>query len=131
MNSGCGNQTVENVRSPKNFKLPSDTTLYSPGLRKATSDQEDNLIEKISNFVENIRLENNRRSVSSGGDMRRVIEQRKNGHSTPLPPASNLAHSSRQQRNVHGEHAGDTSTQDPGHMVDQLLVQVREIQGQG
>ena len=41
------------------FKSPSDTTLYSPGFRKANSD-EVVLIEKISAFVESIRLDSNR-----------------------------------------------------------------------
>ena len=53
------------------LKSPSDTTLYSPGLRKANIEQNveggDNLIiEKISTFVDNIRL--NDRSGRSGKD---------------------------------------------------------------
>ena len=42
-------------------KSPSDTIIYSPGLRKLNSD-EVTLIEKISNFVESIRLDGSRSS---------------------------------------------------------------------
>ena len=51
-------------------KSPSDTTTYSPGLRKAVSD-EISVVDKISNFIEGIRLGNNRRS-SEAGDTRQV-----------------------------------------------------------
>ena len=51
---------ITNVQSTKpfvqSFKSPSDTTIYSPGLRKA-SNEDVSLIEKISNFVESIRLD--------------------------------------------------------------------------
>ena len=42
-----------------NCKSPSDTTLYSPGLRMANvnSNDEISIIDKISNFVENIRID--------------------------------------------------------------------------
>ena len=68
---------------PKLFKSPSDMTLYSPGLRRANSN-EINIIDKISNFVENIRLDTNKSNrdfqsaqhdkpgSSSGCDTRRV-----------------------------------------------------------
>ena len=50
------------------IKSPSDTTLYTPGLRKST-DQE-LALNQISNFVENIRLEqNNRRQTPSAAAM--------------------------------------------------------------
>ena len=41
-------------------KSPSDTTIYSPGLRKA-SKEDVSLIEKISNFVESIKLDGKNR----------------------------------------------------------------------
>ena len=41
-------------------KSPSDTTIYSPGLRKM-SNEDISLIEKISNFVESIRLDGKNR----------------------------------------------------------------------
>ena len=41
------------------FKSPFDTTIYSPGLRRA-SNEDVSLIEKISNFVESIRLDSRR-----------------------------------------------------------------------
>ena len=44
-------------------KSPSDTTLYSPGLRKA-SQNDIALIEKISNFVESIHLDSNKAAAS-------------------------------------------------------------------
>ena len=50
-------------------KSPSDTTIYSPGLRKVNR-QDVSLIEKISNFVESIRLED--RNSNSHQRSRRV-----------------------------------------------------------
>ena len=44
------------VNQPFLVKSPSDTTLYSPGLRKVNN-EDVTLIEKISNFVESIWLE--------------------------------------------------------------------------
>ena len=41
-------------------KSPSDTTIYTPGLRKM-SNEDISLIEKISNFVESIRLDGKNR----------------------------------------------------------------------
>ena len=44
------------VKSPNLVKSPSDTTIYTPGLRRI-SNEDVSLIEKISNFVESIRLD--------------------------------------------------------------------------
>ena len=55
---------TETPVKPCNFKSPSDTTLYSPGLHKANHEFDLNAVEKISNFVENIRLDNNRKDRS-------------------------------------------------------------------
>ena len=41
-------------------KSPSDTTIYTPGLRRM-SNEEVSLIEKISDFVESIRLDGKNR----------------------------------------------------------------------
>ena len=45
------------------IKSPSDTTLFSPGLRKATNKDDLTMIEKISKFVEGIRLDSNRAAM--------------------------------------------------------------------
>ena len=73
--------------TPLTFKSPSDTTLYSPGLRKA-NEIETNVIDHISNFVEKIRLDSNRvsrKSAESTEDSRRV-ERRSTG--SPFPGSS-------------------------------------------
>ena len=58
-------QHLHQNQNRKIVKSPSDTTIYSPGLRKAGQrDGGDYAIEKISNFVENIRLDNNRKSAN-------------------------------------------------------------------
>ena len=63
-------QNVQNIQADStpirlirdiNFKSPSDTTIYSPGLRKVNS-EDVSLIEKISNFVESIKLDMKRSS---------------------------------------------------------------------
>ena len=68
-NNGRINVTPSrNIRAPQRkelMKLPSDTTLYAPALKKASENKHtDQLMEKISNFVESIRLE----TVQRGND---------------------------------------------------------------
>ena len=63
-----GNHNATQVKSP------SDTTLYAPALRKAKIDS-DIMINKISDFVEAIRMEGDRekgREVSTGGEVSRA-----------------------------------------------------------
>ena len=60
------NEKLVSGENPPGFKSPSDTTIYSPGLRRA-SNEDISLIEKISNFVESIRIDE-RRSRSTGKD---------------------------------------------------------------
>ena len=59
--SKTGNQDMPNRKSALVIKSPSDTTIYSPGLRKLScsnqSDYDNNVIEKISNFVDSIRID--------------------------------------------------------------------------
>ena len=58
---------IVNRATPIGLKSPSDTTIYSPGVRKASSggcDTESALIGKISNFVEGIRLDSNRNAAT-------------------------------------------------------------------
>ena len=55
-----------NMNSQLIHKSPSDTTLYSPGLRKTNDNAEAAIIDKISDFVENICLDNNRKERRSG-----------------------------------------------------------------
>ena len=65
VNEGVKNTPVQvSARnSPHVFKSPSDTTIYTPGLRKACNESEElSLIEKISNFVESIHLDGKRSS---------------------------------------------------------------------
>ena len=76
------------------IKSPSDTTIYAPGLNKqcqfANDTNNTNMIQRISNFVENVRLENAtgetpRRQVIDTGvrQQLRMVEQ------TNPPPARN------------------------------------------
>ena len=43
------------ARNPEQAKSPSDTTLYTPTLKKGRDNNE--ILNKITNFVESIRLE--------------------------------------------------------------------------
>ena len=48
---------------PPLIKSPSDTTIYSPGLRKECSNSDEiSIIDKISNFVESIRIDGKKSS---------------------------------------------------------------------
>ena len=67
------------------IKSPSDTTIYTPALKKGR--EQDNLINKISNFVESIRLESQRNSPAEQ-DTRNVIHQNRDVEHTSDPPAT-------------------------------------------
>ena len=112
-------KTVTPVTKDKGqlVKSPSDTTLYLPGLHKANN-EDVSLIEKISNFVESIRLDSNRNalrkdkgrdscapSTSRKGDYRRVDQQE-------------LPHS--------GKYVADRYS-DPDLVADQLIMQAEKF----
>ena len=58
-NANSQNNNDQGNVQPRVFKSSSDTTLYTPGLKKI-SNSDASLIEKISNFVESITLEDKR-----------------------------------------------------------------------
>ena len=65
------NRNIPQSPNTNKLKSPSDTTIYIPGLKKAiASDGHENinLIDRISNFVENVRLE------TTGTPRRQVID---------------------------------------------------------
>ena len=107
-----------NVKSPKTnaIKSPSDTTIYSPALRRA-SNEDVSLMEKISNFVESIRLDHhrkdNRKDRMSGQGMQstsadtRWIERRRDRSTT--------------------DDSVDSHQSGPECITDQLLVQAEKF----
>ena len=69
------NQGKHKANVPEKIKSPSDTTLYNPALKRAAC--ADDIIDKISNFVESIRIEsemgregNTRRDGTPGASVR-------------------------------------------------------------
>ena len=124
MNSGevakMTNQKQSIQVTPKNFKSPSDMTLYSPGLRKAT-ENEVNLIDKISNFVEGVRLDSNKSArdrtqmkqsqVKSGGDTRKIKRSDRSTDYLATPRCS---------------HEPDDNEQS-SQLTDQLLMQAEKF----
>ena len=116
VNTPCG-QGQSNVHTPcgqdRNrmqmqpiIKSPSDTTIYSPGLRKVNDDAM--LIEKISNFVESICLDSKRSASSKRGTL--MSSMLKNNNNTPT----------QDRRNVE-------ERVQPSTVADQLLVQVEKF----
>ena len=119
------------------IKSPSDTTIYSPGLRRIS--QDDALINKISNFVESMRIESSCGRTSSdrsgekcsqdqplalaetpSGDHRNV-ENSKSGGGQSRSRDSSAGTSSPQQRH-------DTiEPPQPERIVNQLLVQAEKF----
>ena len=99
-------------RSPL-FKSPSDTTIYSPGLRKVGQDV--SAIDRISNFVENMHLE----SAKSGKAMDAIV-----AHYSSDSRASQTPATGGDRRCV--EH----QKQDEPHsskIADQLLIQAERF----
>ena len=73
------------------FKSPSDMTIYSPGLRKIMQDEENNIaiIDKISNFVEWIRIDNDRNSAQIRSSSH-VNGQQSTGCSSTTPKSATV-----------------------------------------
>ena len=126
-------------RSP--FKSPSDTTIYSPGLKKGIAnnvlnmvrDHDDVDINNISNFVERIRI-NDRLDHSSGSCSRRSpVRASPLNDVTPVRGGDtrHVEHSSRKsqlsqssgQRKVQQQHNPD----DTDRVTEQLLVQAERF----
>ena len=105
------------------FKSPSDTNIYSPGLRK--TNDESNIIDKISNFVESIRLD------SRGS--RRIDRDHDNG--VPLQGSSDTRciesrDCDQEQPNrdrSRGQHSQACNDSSPDRIADQLLVQAERF----
>ena len=162
-NEGLSNNVVRNhtesysKSSPKAMvaravapaiKSPSDTTIYSPGLRKASNDI--TLIDKISNFVESIRLDNNR--TSDQNSARSQHNRRQAGdvsHRTPLSrspmlndvrrveharPSTSGPNNGRYLSNNKSpgasggtEYDSPSNARDPDRVADQLVVQAEKF----
>ena len=76
-----GHRPSQGVRDTQRIRSPSDTTLYAPALKLIDGKGGENeIIDKISNFVESIRFEQSGKSPISEkrgqGDLRRVIQGR-------------------------------------------------------
>ena len=103
---------------PKPFKSPSDTTIYSPGLRKANTTlcNEDNaLINKITNFVESI-------CISSLGNSKGEGHHRTNDGSTCTTPDSRRVVDHHRLHTDEGE-TSLVAEEEANKTSDQLLVQ--------
>ena len=130
--------TRQNQNPVRLIKSPSDMTIYTPALRKA--DNEDvKLIEKISNFVESIRLDD-RRHRSGSGD-KRDGHGRRNTMEGSSQSQSIEREDVRQVEHAHRNRSGHSRDRDTGHrhsselskspvqaeqgdqIADQLLVQ--------
>ena len=127
-------------------KSPSDTTLYSPGLRKA-SQNDIALIEKISNFVESIRLDSNKAATSRTqtpvGDVRRIEHAttgssgNRDHHRHELAyPSTSKQGGGDHERGGDRDHVQERQSRerdrelvDPGRITDQLLVQAERFKG--
>ena len=115
------------VKSPGNkttqhgFKSPSDTTIYSPGLRKIASPNSATIIDKISNFVEGIRLEERRRSIITPPNVNaNQVEPGTSGTSSRTVKLKDT-------RKVEHRNREECDKEDPDRITDQLLVQAEKF----
>ena len=100
----------------KMLKSPSDTTLYSPGLMRAgcTDINNHTVIEKISNFVDNIRLDSGRDGSNSA----------KSRHQSAANSATRHTQQPQQRQPVLREDNPDT---DGEGVTEQLLLQAEKF----
>ena len=106
------------------FKSPSDTTIYSPGLRKISKlNEEASIIEKISNFVENIRLDSGRgKSTKTTSRDLSELSTSISGKVTPVTGGQSRGDMCR----IVSDEEPNCST-DAGHVTDQLLIQAEKF----
>ena len=140
----------EMVRTQRVFKSPSDTTIYSPVLRKVFN-KDVSLIEKISNFVESIRIDTCRDrtrdipdipttpAIKTTGDKTQVTlgemlnnssdETFASDTSTPCQDVRCVEHgsTSRISKSTRNNHNAMDSPPDGKQVADQLLVQAEKF----
>ena len=119
----------------KTFKSPSDTTIYSPALRKVNS-EDIALIDKISNFVESIKLDSRRDHLHM--DNRSASQMAPPGRYHVSPSTLH------KQRSPFNRNSGDdvrrvepcstgrtkednTTARSPGGVADHLVVQAKKF----
>ena len=125
-------QGVSSVSKPSNhtpqvrnlIKSPSDTTLYTPGLQKGNANSLINGvsdIEKISNFVESIRIDNSTNSGrhSNKQKMRTPEFSKKVPDRTPSTSAA-------RSKQIHDAHQKEDE-QDAERDADQLILQAENF----
>ena len=110
-------------RTHQIIKSPSDTTLYSPGLRKANNyaNGETNAIEKISTFVDNMRI------TQHSGDARSTSRNRS---AEERFPNNNLQDTRRSTTATYDRDSGSSkqpASVDSEKTTDQLLVQAEKF----
>ena len=111
------NNRCSQVKSPNNnrsqIKSPSDTTLYSPGLRRINETNiDDCMVNKISNFVENIRI----RGGSSRASPAEASGDRRGNHTVTAGSSNRDSRDDPQREILQGERA-----------TDQLLLQAEKF----
>ena len=80
-NQSVNSPTMEASKrgSPQIIKSPSDTTIYVPALHKINeADNAEEIMDKVSNFVESMRIENQHKHFGSSG------KQRDRQHDRPI-----------------------------------------------
>ena len=134
----------KNLVSP--FKSSSDTTIYTPGLRKASLHNEElSLVDKISDFVENIRIDTKRKRhrtlVSSPVSDSRWVEKTDHTNRESRSPVRSTPHLAQHDNSeiTGGESStgnrsasyrrsrSRSNSPDPEVVADQLLLQAEKF----
>ena len=116
-------RTVNNI-----IKSPSDTTLYTPALKRGDMTQLENginAIEKISNFVESIRIDGNS-GRSDDRDKRRTDDRLNSKRRlTETPSTSGRQHPAKQS--FHDAHQKEQNEEDAERTADHLILQAEKF----
>ena len=127
---------VDKDRVPTNrlFKSPSNTTLYSPGLRKISSNDV-TLIKKISNFVESIRLDEGKggqynqitpTTSRDNCDIRRILHR--DASQDKSTSGEMNRRDSQSSGQIHSSHDRSRVNEvDHDHTSDQLLIETEKF----
>ena len=114
----------------RTVKSPSDTTLYTPGLSRVNEQRGINAIEKISNFVESMRIDNSATAGSAMRNKRDTTPARR--HNIPKSHTSRKddAIPSSSRRLIHDAHQNEDSDnegEEAERTADQLLIQAEKF----
>ena len=114
-------KTTKRVNNPKQMKSPSDTTIYVPGLNRMSSCGDNAggniMLEKITNFVDQMRIQHDQASTHSEGVASRVVR----------PSQRDLQEASTSRQDEVDDENEELPTDDANSVANKLIVEAEQF----